>query len=297
MYTNTFSNHFAAYCLILLNLWALLDVEKKLGAGLWPLFRSNLTSGQNFGNNQLFSFYQKKKKQTSSKSSFCPWSETLTERMCPIMTNCNEQSIHNLILFCYYPRKRTFHPWKKHCNYTQLNGIWCWSRWWMWKMRKVVLWQSEILRSCPLGMLSFCNWSNFWLMPRRMLAMTMINIIMMKYSKHFWYLNYFIMKIFWDSLFSLSATGPTKWSCNDNVMSINPKWQGLLARKGILSITYQITYSTIMPLLGMSGPNILQYFSYYEVFQNPISPESNAVKCQEGSSGGLKGNLVDHDED
>ena len=47
----------------------------------------------------------------------------------------------------------------------------------------------------------------------------------------------------------------------------------------------------------MSGPNLLQYFNYYEVFQNPISPESNAVKCEEGGSGGLKGNLVDHDED
>ena len=47
----------------------------------------------------------------------------------------------------------------------------------------------------------------------------------------------------------------------------------------------------------MSGPNLLQYFYYYEVFQKEISPESNAVKCQEGSSGGLKGNLGDHDED
>ena len=47
----------------------------------------------------------------------------------------------------------------------------------------------------------------------------------------------------------------------------------------------------------MSGPNLLQYFNYYEVFQNSISSESNAVKCQEGSFGGLKGNLVDHDED
>ena len=34
IYKNTFSNHFAAYCLIFLNLWAFLDVEKKLGAGL-----------------------------------------------------------------------------------------------------------------------------------------------------------------------------------------------------------------------------------------------------------------------
>ena len=53
IYTNTLSNHFATYCLIFLDLWALLDVEEKLGAGLWPLFRSNLTFGQNFGNNQL----------------------------------------------------------------------------------------------------------------------------------------------------------------------------------------------------------------------------------------------------
>ena len=58
-----------------------------------------------------------------------------------------------------------------------------------------------------------------------------------------------------------------------------------------------ITMMIINPVPVLVWTNLLQYFNYYEVFQSPISPESNAVKCQEGSSGGLKGNLGDHDED